>query len=73
MGTKVKVLKGDQIGGCVVLVSTSQAKICIDFGENLPGQEGEKEIRAELSWDEEKVDAVFFTHYHGDQIGRAHV
>lgn len=70
MGTKVKVLKGDQIGGCVVLVSTSQAKICIDFGENLPGQEGEKEIRAELSWDEEKVDAVFFTHYHGDHMGR---
>ncbi len=30
MGTKVKVLRGDQIGGCVVLVSTSQTKICIE-------------------------------------------
>lgn len=70
MGTKIKVFRGDQIGGCVVLVSTGQAKICIDFGENLPGQEGEEGKRAELHWEEEKVDAVFFTHYHGDHIGR---
>lgn len=70
MGTKIKVLRGDQIGGCVALVSTRQAKICIDFGENLPGQKGEEGKRAVLSWDAEKVDAVFFTHYHGDHMGR---
>lgn len=66
--TEIKVLGGNQIGGCVVLISTGQAKICIDFGENLPGQEREK--AAELNWEEEKVDAVFFTHYHGDHLGR---
>nr|MCR5104727.1 MBL fold metallo-hydrolase [Eubacterium sp.] len=40
----------------------------IDFGENLPG--AEKKSSIELDWKKEKVDAVFFTHYHGDHIGR---
>ena len=68
MATEIRVLRGNQIGGCVVLISTGQAKICIDYGENLPGQEGEEKTAA-LDWEAEKVDGVFFTHYHGDHIG----
>lgn len=69
MGTKIKVIGQNQIGGCVVLISTGQSKICIDFGENLPGQQG-KAKRAKINWNEEMVDAVFFTHCHGDHMGR---
>ena len=58
MGTKIKVIGQNQIGGCVVLISTGQSKICIDFGENLPGQQG-KAKRAKINWNEEMVDAVF--------------
>lgn len=68
MATEIRVLRGNQIGGCVVLISTGKAKICIDYGENLPGQEGEEKT-APLDWEAEKVDGVFFTHYHGDHIG----
>ncbi len=69
MGTKIKVIGQNQIGGCVVLISTGQSKICIDFGENLPGQQG-KAKRAKINWNEKMVDAVFFTHCHGDHMGR---
>lgn len=57
MGTKIKVIGQNQIGGCVVLISTGQSKICIDFGENLPGQQ-RKAKRAKINWNEEMVDAV---------------
>ncbi len=68
MATEIRVLRGNQIGGCVVLISTERAKICIDYGENLPGQEDEEKTVG-LDWENEKVDGVFFTHYHGDHIG----
>jgi len=37
MSTNIEFLNADQIGGCVTLISTDTTKICIDFGENLPG------------------------------------
>ena len=64
----IKVIQGDQIGGCITVISTDKSKIVIDFGENLPGSP--KESHVEFDWEKEKVDAVFFTHYHGDHIGR---
>lgn len=67
METYIKVLHGNQIGGCVVIICCRHTKICIDFGENLPGYEGN---RLEIDWEAEGIDAVFFTHYHGDHIGR---
>lgn len=68
MAANIKVYQGDQIGGCITVIATDKTKIVIDFGENLPG--ADKESNIEFNWKEEKVDAVFFTHYHGDHIGR---
>ena len=68
MAANVEVYQGNQIGGCITMISTDKTKIVIDYGENLPG--AEKESPIEFDWENEKVDAVFFTHYHGDHIGR---
>lgn len=66
--TEIKIYQGNQIGGCITVISTDTTKIVIDFGESLPGAEIVENI--EFDWEHEKVDAVFFTHYHGDHIGR---
>ena len=68
MAANIEVFQGNQIGGCITVISTKKTKIVIDYGENLPG--AEKEDNIEFDWEKEKVDAVFFTHYHGDHIGR---
>ena len=71
MPTNIKFLHADQIGGCVTLISTDTTKICIDFGENLPGSKHKEALEVEgLTSGEVQYDAVFFTHYHGDHIGR---
>lgn len=71
MSTNTKFLHADQIGGCVTLISTDTTKICIDFGENLPGSKHKEALEVEgLTSGEVQYDAVFFTHYHGDHIGR---
>ena len=66
--TNIKIYQGNQIGGCIIEISTETTKIIIDFGESLPGAEVVENI--EYDWAKENVDAVFFTHYHGDHIGR---
>ena len=66
--TNIKIYQGNQIGGCITEISTDTTKIIIDFGESLPGAEVVENI--EYDWEKENVDAVFFTHYHGDHIGR---
>ncbi len=66
--TDIKIYQGNQIGGCITVIATDTSKIVIDFGEALPGAEIVENI--EFDWENEKVDAVFFTHYHGDHIGR---
>lgn len=68
MKTDIKIYHGHRIGGCITVVSTETTKIVIDFGEALPGSEMEDDI--DFDWEKEHVDAVFFTHYHGDHIGR---
>lgn len=68
MAANIIVHQGDQIGGCITVISTDKTKIVIDYGENLPG--AEKESNIDFDWEHENVDAVFFTHYHGDHIGR---
>ena len=68
----VKIYQGNQIGGCVTVISAMYGggihRIMIDYGSSLPGSDKEKDFQ--YPWDEEPVDAVFFTHYHGDHTGR---
>lgn len=66
MSTKIIILRANQIGGCVTVISTDNAKIVIDFGEELSGCKNPCKIDFDFS----DVDAVFFTHYHGDHVGR---
>lgn len=68
--TTVHTYHSNQIGGCVVSIETDTTKIVIDFGENLSGSNsGNIEIEG-LTYGEKSYDGVFFTHYHGDHIGR---
>ena len=64
----------NQIGGCITeIASTSGTKILIDLGHNLP--EGENRDNDPLEKVENidpilnGVNAVFYTHSHGDHIG----
>ena len=69
----------NQIGGCITeIASASGHKILIDLGHNLP--EGDAQSYDPLEKAEnidpilEGVEAVFYTHSHGDHIGfEAHV
>ncbi len=83
MSTDIRVYHADRIGGCITVISTLKTKIVIDFGEALPGTgksgnlkfnwntgEPVKDKEDEKEEKGQKVDAVFFTHYHGDHIGR---
>lgn len=67
---KITIHRGaSQIGGCITEIKTQGAKILIDLGCNLPGTDKEdftpKDIRRITSG----VDAIFYTHYHGDHVG----
>ena len=68
----IKIYQGNQIGGCVTLISTEiegvTHRIMIDYGSSLPGSDTIEDF--EYPWEEKPVDAVFFTHYHGDHVGR---
>ena len=63
----IKVYNAKQIGGCYTVITTSQAKIMIDYGLPLPGA---KEVQEEFDWKNDTVDGVFITHYHGDHVGK---
>lgn len=69
---KVKIYQGTQIGGCVTVISSvfngETHRIMIDYGSSLPGCEVKEDFT--YPWKDEPVDAVFFTHYHGDHVGR---
>ncbi len=63
----------DQIGGCITEIATSEARILIDLGQNLPGSNGEANdplaTREAIEKLTEGVDAILYTHYHGDHVG----
>ncbi len=74
---KIIVHRGiDQIGGCITEISTDKARVLIDLGQNLPNGEGV--VSDDLSSCEaiekitQGVDAIFYTHYHGDHLGLFH-
>jgi len=75
---KITIHRGiDQIGGCITEIATNKARILIDLGQNLP--DGEGVVHDDLANREsienltKGVDAVFYTHYHGDHLGLFHL
>lgn len=71
---KITIHRGiDQIGGCITEITTDNARILIDLGQNLP--DGEGVVNYELAnFDAiekitKDIDAIFYTHYHGDHLG----
>lgn len=58
-----------QIGGCITEIKTDKAKILIDLGSNLPGSKQKDFTSEEITQITDGVDAIFYTHYHGDHIG----
>lgn len=70
---QIKIYRGThQIGGCITEIKTSQARIIIDFGAELPGAEKAENKPFEIdgvTQDEADCDGVFITHYHGDHVG----
>lgn len=66
MGMKIEIYNAHQIGGCFTVITTSRARIMIDYGLALPGAKKKQE---KFDWKKNKVDALFITHYHGDHVG----
>ncbi len=68
----INIFRGNQIGGCVTVISAivngETHRIMIDYGSSL--EENDEGEDFYYPWDSEPVDAVFFTHYHGDHVGR---
>lgn len=67
----------DQIGGCITEIATKKARVLIDLGQNLPDGEGiVKDDFANYDSIEKltkRIDAIFYTHYHGDHLGLFHL
>ena len=63
----IKIYNSNQIGANYTVISSSGKKIMIDYGQTLPGSTKEQQ---DFDWKNDTVDAVFFTHYHGDHVGR---
>jgi ribonuclease J len=68
---------GSQIGGCITEIASGKARILIDLGQNLPNGEGQSidELANSTSVGQltQGVDAIFYTHYHGDHYGLFHL
>lgn len=61
-----------QIGGCVTEISSGSDRVFIDFGADLPGSAsaGPTKPIPGLTLPDGSNSALFFTHYHGDHVGR---
>lgn len=75
---KITIHRGiDQIGGCITEIATDNARILIDLGQNLPNGEGVvNDDFANFDTIEKitkDIDAIFYTHYHGDHLGLFHL
>ena len=67
---QVKILKGtNQIGGVFTEISSKEAKIIIDFGDDLDGVKRLENIEG-LTTGKPIYDGVFITHNHQDHMGR---
>ena len=69
---EVLTYRENQIGGCVTIITAEVAgkthRIMIDYGSSLDGSDTADDFK-EL-WEDNPPEAVFFTHYHGDHVGR---
>ena len=63
----------NQIGGCITEIATRQARIIIDLGCNLPGCKAKELTAEEVARITNGVDAIFYTHAHGDHTGLFHL
>ncbi|MBQ9141313.1 MAG: MBL fold metallo-hydrolase [Lachnospiraceae bacterium] len=63
----IKIYNANQIGANYTVISCNGTKVMIDYGQALPGSNVTQE---DFDWEKDTVDAVFFTHYHGDHVGR---
>jgi ribonuclease J len=75
---KITIHRGiDQIGGCITEIASSKNRILIDLGQNLPDGEGIVDDDLANSDSIEKltkgIDAILYTHYHGDHLGLFHL
>lgn len=61
-----------QIGGCCTEIRTGQARILIDFGDELPepGQVSRPLELEGVTYGKPDCGGMFFTHYHGDHVGQ---
>lgn len=69
---EVLTYRENQIGGCVTIITAEVAgkmhRIMIDYGTSLDGSDNEDDFKD--LWENNPPEAVFFTHYHGDHVGR---
>ena len=66
---KIRILRGtNQIGGSSVIIATKNAKVVIDFGSEL-NDNPQKLAVGGLTSGKSDIDAVFFSHNHGDHVG----
>jgi len=75
---KITIHRGiNQIGGCITEITTNNTRILIDLGQNLPDGDGNiKDDFANVETIEKLtkgIDAIFYTHYHGDHLGLFHL
>lgn len=72
---QIKIHRGThQIGGVITEIRTATARIFIDMGSELPDELGNTQPEGlpinGVTDGPANCDAVLFTHYHGDHIGR---
>ena len=66
---EIRIIKGtNQIGGCITEITSKNAKILIDFGNDLEDTKESFELDG-LTSGKSKYNAVFITHSHIDHIG----
>ena len=66
---KIRILRGtNQIGGSSVIIATENTKVVIDFGSELNDNPQKLEVDG-LTSGKSDIDAVFFSHNHGDHVG----
>ena len=74
MNVHITIHRGtEQIGGSVTEISMGKTNILVDFGSSLLGSQGavsdDELVKRVFHRGNHHIDAVFFTHYHGDHVG----